>query len=132
VFVWTLIAIFCSSTLAAIAGWSFDRKGTTRRTTWARSLQFSTAAVVPAILLLVECGLRLVHRWCVPGAELHPYDFFGVVPSLLWILIGPVLLAKAFVFRAPAMPRYVIILQLTQVVSWASSSLIALWFAAMV
>lgn len=132
VFAWSLIAVFCGSTLAAIAGRFFNRSGTSRRSSWARSLRFSTAAVVPAILLLVECGVRLVHRWIVPGADVHPYDFVGVVPSLLWILIGPLLLAKAVVLRAPAMPRHVTVLQLTQAVSWASSSLVALWFAAMV
>ncbi len=131
-FAWSLIAIFSGSTFVAIVGWFFNRNGTPRRTSWARSLKFSTAAVVPAIFLFVECDLRLVYRWFVPGAEVHWYDFFGVVPSLLWILIGPVLLAIAFVLRAPVTPRRVIVLQLIQVVSWGSSSMVALWFAAMV
>jgi hypothetical protein len=132
VFAWSLMAIFCGSTVAAIAGWLVNRNGTSRRTIWARSLKFSTAAVVPASLLLVECSLRLVDHWLVPSAEVHPYDFFGVVPCLLWILVGPVLFVRAFVLRASGVPRRVFGLQLAQLVSWASSSLVALWFAAMV
>lgn len=86
---------------------------------------------MPAILLLVECGVRLIYHWFVPGADVYPYDFVSVVPSLLWILIGPALFAKALALRVPTAPRRVTVLQLTQAVSWASSSLVAVWFAAM-
>src|SRR5438105_4451361 len=113
------MVIFCGSTFAAIAGWLINRNGSSRRTTWARSLKFSTAAVVPATLLLVECTLRLIHHCFVRGAQVRPYDFFSVVPCLLWVLIGPVLFAKAFLVRAPGVPRRVFGLQLAQLVSWA-------------
>ncbi|HEX3850591.1 MAG TPA: hypothetical protein VHW01_06465, partial [Polyangiaceae bacterium] len=100
----SLLIFFIGFAFAASVAWVANLRRRAERAVWQRSVAFSTAAVVPAFLLLVESSARVFHRWVVPGTVVYPYDFVAVAPCLLWILVGPVLFLKSFIPRVRRRP----------------------------
>jgi hypothetical protein len=129
---WVLVIVFVCSGLAAAAGCVAAFRQRSRYDDSASSLASSTGAAVPGTLLLAETGVRLLQRWLVPATVLRPYEFASVPLCVLWILVGPCLFLGAFLLRVRPIQRGILLLQLSQVLCWGSSSLMALWFASSV
>jgi hypothetical protein len=113
---WTVI--FASSLAAAWRGWPLAREqGDDTRS----AVVLAASAAAPgAALALGIVGIALTHE--VTGHSLSVRPWF-VVPAVMWILVGPVLLAMSFGIAPPkSLPGTLEAARLGWVIDWALMS----------
>ncbi len=132
-FGWTLFISWVAVTTLSAARTAAHFRSNVLDSEWAESFFASTFAAVPGAALLAEFAGRALVAWLFEWRSAPVYEYAGTILGLLWALVGPALLIFALLRQIGAIPpRSVLLTQLGHLLTWGSSTLMALWFASSV